>query len=224
MSVQDQPVELDRLYDVRFPEAQRRRKHAMWREIATFLQRWVDPAAPVLDVASDEGYFIANVRGSERWAADLRDVSASLPGDVRFVQASGLELAGHLPARHFGTIFMSNYLEHLADRREVIEQFRVCRQLLAPGGRVVVLQPNIRYAGAGYWDFIDHHVALTERSLVEAGEIAGLGTVHLIPRFLPFTTKRRLPADARLVRLYLRVPLAWRFLGGQTLYVAGLRE
>jgi hypothetical protein len=115
---------------------------------------------------------------------------------------------------------MSNYLEHLANRNEVVEQLRVCRDLLAPGGRVVVLQPNVRYAGAAYWDFIDHHVALTERSLVEAGEQAGLRTVHLIPRFLPFTTKGKLPAHARLVRLYLGFPLVWRLLGGQTLYVA----
>jgi hypothetical protein len=217
---EDGAAALDRLYAARFPERERRRKHAMWREIAGYLQRWVDPDAPVLDLAADAGYFIANVRASERWATDIRDVSAELPGDVRFVQAAGLDLAAHLPARHFGTIFMSNYLEHLADRREVIEQFRVCRELLAAGGRVVVLQPNIRYAGAAYWDFIDHHVALTERSLVEAGDLAGLRTVQLIPRFLPYTTKGRLPADARLVRLYLGFPPAWRLLGGQTLYVA----
>jgi hypothetical protein len=115
---------------------------------------------------------------------------------------------------------MSNYLEHLASRAEVIEQLRVCRDLLADRGRVVVLQPNIRFTGPAYWDFIDHHGALTERSLVEAGEMAGLRTVALIPRFLPYTTKGRLPADPRLVRLYLRFPPAWRILGGQTLYVA----
>ena len=83
-----------------------------------------------------------------------------------------------------------------------------------------MLQPNIRHVGQAYWDFIDHHVALTERSLVEAGERAGLRTVHLIPRFLPYTTKGRLPSSPMLASAYLRVPLAWRLLGGQTLYVA----
>jgi hypothetical protein len=92
--------------------------------------------------------------------------------------------------------------------------------LLRVGGKVIVLQPNIRHTGPAYWDFIDHHVALTERSLVEAGERAGLRTVKLIVRFLPFTTKGRLPANARLAGWYLRVPFLWRFLGGQTLYIA----
>ena len=41
-----------------------------------------------------------------------------------------------------------------------------------------------------------------------------------VVRFLPYTTKGRLPTDHRLVRLYLRVPLAWRLLGQQTLYIA----
>ena len=211
---------LDRLYDARFGERDRRMKHRIWREIGGYLQRFVDPGKPILDIACDAGYFIANVHGAERWATDVRDVSATLPPDVQFVQASGLELRDHVPPRHFGTIFMSNYLEHLANRGEVTEQLRVCRDLLADGGRVVVLQPNIRFTGPAYWDFIDHHVALTERSLVEAGDMAGLRTVALVPRFLPYTTKSRLPADPRLVRLYLRFPPAWRLLGAQTLYVA----
>ena len=39
-------------------------------------------------------------------------------------------------------------------------------------------------------------------------------------RFLPYTTKGRLPQTSGLVRLYLALPLAWRLLGKQTLYVA----
>jgi hypothetical protein len=218
--VSEDSASLDGLYRSRFSDHERRAKHALWRVIGEYLQRWVDPAQPVLDIATDEGYFIGNVRGAERWASDVRDVASALSPDVRFVQASGLDLAEHLPSQYFGTVFMSNYLEHLADRNQVVEQLRVARGLLREGGRMVVLQPNIRYAGAAYWDFIDHHVALTERSLVEAGERAGFRTVHLIPRFLPYTTKGRLPASARLARMYLRMPFAWRWLGGQTLYVA----
>ena len=211
---------LDEVYRSRFDARERRAKHAIWREIGAYLQRWVDPSTPALDIAADEGYFIVNVRASERWASDARDVSAALPRDVRFVHSSGLDLRGKVPHRHFGTVFMSNYLEHLASGDAVVEQLRVAGDLLRDGGRVIVLQPNIRFAGPAYWDFIDHRVALTERSLAEAGELAGLRTLALIPRFLPYSTKSWLPSDARLIRLYLRVPLAWRFLGGQTLYVA----
>ena len=97
------------------------------------------------------------------------------------------------------------------------------RQLLRPGGRAIVLQPNIRLVGPRYWDFIDHKVALTERSLLEAAELAQLHTVELVTRFLPYSTKGRLPTDARLVRAYLRFRPAWWLLGRQTLLVAEAR-
>jgi len=212
---------LEDVYAQRFSDADAAAKNAIWREITAFLQRYVPEDGAVLDIACDRGDFIRNISASEKWATDLRDVSSHLPQEVRFVQANGLELDRHLPHDHFDVAFMSNYLEHLANGEAVVEQLRVARTLLKPGGRVVVLQPNVRLVGGAYWDFIDHSVMLTERSLVEAGELAGLSTVELIVRFLPYTTKSRLPQSPRLVRAYLSFRPAWRLLGKQTLYVGG---
>jgi SAM-dependent methyltransferase len=211
------------VYRARFDDREVDAKNALWREIVRYLQRYIDDSAPVLDVACDQGHFIRWVTGSERWATDIRDVRDALPGDVRFVQSSGLDLAATLPTAHFGTVFMSNYLEHLESSDAVIEQFRVARQLLRPGGRVIVLQPNIRLVGHRYWDFIDHRVALTERSLLEAAELATFQTVELTTRFIPYSTKSRLPQRPALVRAYLAFPPAWRILGKQTLYVGAVR-
>jgi SAM-dependent methyltransferase len=216
-------ADLDEVYERRFPAESEGNKDRIWPEIVRYLERWIDSAAPVLDIACDRGYFIRNVRAPERWATDLRDVGAELPADVRFVRSSGLELEAVLPAASFGTIFMSNYLEHLPDPNAVVEQLRVACRLLRPGGRVIVLQPNIRLVGGTYWDFIDHRVALTEKSLVEAGELAGMRAVAVVTRFLPYSTKSRLPAHPLLVRAYLRFPPAWRLLGRQTLFVAEAR-
>lgn len=135
------------------------------------------------------------------------------------MQSSGLTLDQTLPLDHFDVVFMSNYLEHLLSRSEVVRQLEVAHRLLRSGGRLVVLQPNIRLVGGSYWDFIDHHVALTERSLTEAAVLAGFRTEHLTTRFLPYSTLGRLPQHRALVRLYLRIPVAWRLLGKQTLYV-----
>jgi hypothetical protein len=85
---------------------------------------------------------------------------------------------------------------------------------------VIVLQPNVRLVGHRYWDFIDHKVALTERSLMEAAELVGFRTVQTIVRFMPFTTKSRIPQHPLLVRVYLAFPPAWLLMGKQTLYVA----
>lgn len=207
------------LYETRFDQREALAKDAMWREIVRYLDRYIDDTAPVLDVACDRGHFIRSVRSVERWATDIRDVGGGLAPEINFVQASGLDLANVLPNAHFGTIFMSNYLEHLASSDDVVEQLRVAYQLLRPGGRLIVLQPNIRLTGQRYWDFIDHKVALTDVSLLEAAALAKLTTEEVVVRFLPYSTKGRLPTRPALVRLYLRVRPVWRLMGKQTLYV-----
>jgi SAM-dependent methyltransferase len=211
--------DLDRIYETRFSRDDAAAKDAVWAEICAYLQRFVVPDAPVLDVAADRGHFIRNIRAGERWATDIRDVRENLTEDIHFVQVSGTAMSGALPNDHFGTVFMSNYLEHLADSDVVVEQLRQAHAVCRPGGRLVVLQPNIRLVGGSYWDFLDHRTALTEKSLREAAELVGFATRHLITRFLPFTTKSRLPQAPGLVRLYLRFPAAWLLLGKQTLYV-----
>ena len=213
-------TELDRIYDHRFDDAEVLQKDRIWIEIAAYLQRWVPADGRVLDVACDLGYFIRHIRAGERWATDVRDMSSSLGPDVHFVQADSLALSTAVPSDSFDLVFVSNYLEHLPSPEAVIAQLKEIRAVTKPDGRLIVLQPNIRYVGPAYWDFIDHHVALTEHSLVEAAQAAGFAVEHLIPRFLPYTTKSRLPRASWLVRAYLRVPLAWRILGKQTLLVA----
>jgi len=216
------PVEsLKEIYTRRFTEKDAADKDLIWREVGSFLQNYIPipTDGEVLDIACDRGDFIRNVSARGRWATDLRDVSVHLPADVHFVQANGIELNKVLPGSHFDVVFMSNYLEHLPTSEHVIAQLKVARDLVKPGGKVAVLQPNIRLIGGSYWDFIDHQVGLTDRSLVEAGELAGLSIYRVIRRFLPFTTKSRLPRHPLLVRSYLRFPLIWSVMGKQSLYV-----
>lgn len=210
--------DLDSIYRNRFA-GREAGKDAVWRQLAGYLQRYVPRDGRVLDVACDRGYFIRHIAAAERWASDVRDVADALGPEVRFVRADGLELADRLPAASFDAVFLSNYLEHLPTGDAVVEQLRIVFRLLAPGGRVIVLQPNIRLTGAAYWDYIDHRVALTERSLEEAALAAGLETEALVKRFLPYTTRSSLPQRPLLVRAYLALPARLRPLAGQTLYV-----
>jgi SAM-dependent methyltransferase len=215
-----QVAPLDAIYGRRFDDTAEAAKQTLWEEVVRYLQRYIDPDAVVLDLACDRGHFVRAVHAREKWATDARDVSAHLGSDVTFVKGDGLALGALLPNEHFDAVFMSNYLEHLPSGEAVIEQFRVVRRLLKPGGRAIVLQPNIRLVGGRYWDFIDHTVALTERSLAEAAELAGLHVDRTITRFLPYTTKSRLPQSRRLVRAYLAFRPAWTLLGKQTLFIA----
>ncbi len=213
------PGELDNVYGQRFDPVQYRRKQAIWREIGAYLQRYLPPDAAVLDLASDGGHFLAGIRAATKVAVDVRDTSAAMPPDVHFVQADSLRLREAMPVGSFDVIFISNFLEHLPSRRAVVEQMRVAFDLLRPGGRLVVIQPNVRLTRGAYWDFIDHSTPLTERSVAEAAEMAGFRTRTVVTRFLPYTTKGRMPKHAWLVRLYLRCRPAWLLMGKQSLYV-----
>jgi SAM-dependent methyltransferase len=213
------PIVLKEVYEQRFSREDQIGKEAIWRELGRFLQRYVVPGARVVDIACDLGYFIRNIRAADRWATDIRDVAGTLPKDVHFVRASGLDLAAVLPNDHFDLAFFSNYLEHLPSTEAVLQQLKVTFSILKPGGRVLILQPNIRLIGGSYCDFIGHQTALTEKSLAEAAAMAGFTHKKVIARFLPYTTKSRFPQHPLIVRAYLALPPAWLLFGKQTLYL-----
>jgi hypothetical protein len=82
------------------------------------------------------------------------------------------------------------------------------------------LQPNFRLLGPAYFDFIDHKTILTDKSLEEALTIVGFSVKRKIVRFLPYTTKSRIPQHRVLVRFYLWFRPLWFFMGKQSLFVA----
>ena len=94
------------------------------------------------------------------------------------------------------------------------------RRCLRPGGRIIALGPNIRYLPGKYWDFYDHYLPLTELSLGEAMAETGFTLEEQIPRFLPFTMSRGRHWPVWMVRLYLKLKVAWRLFGKQFLIVA----
>lgn len=217
----DYGSELEQLYDQRFPEAELAQKRAIWEVLCKhFFQRYVAPSSTVVDIGAGYCEFINNIQAANRIAVDLNpDVKRFAAADVRVINSSCVAISQLAPAS-VDVVFMSNFLEHLPSKELVLGTFREAHRILRDGGKIIVLQPNIRFLPGEYWDFFDHHTPLTDRSLVEGLQLAGFrpDTVH--PRFLPYTTKGRLPKAAWLVRLYLRVPFAWRLLGKQALVVA----
>lgn len=220
----DERDDLQAIYEQRFPEEGA--AHSQWRRglwqilVDDFFSRWIEEDATVLDFGCGHGEFINAVRAKRRIAVDIRHASAQYLDDgVEFVSASDVRV----PSIADGTldvIFCSNLLEHLPDRATVTRLLREFERMLLPTGRLLILGPNLRYTGSAYWDFFDHILPITDKSLVEALATADLVPEKLIPRFLPYTTvgSRRVPLA--LVRPYLRMPLAWRFFGAQLFAVS----
>jgi len=209
-----------KLYKERFNSVEVDRKNRLWRVLCKdFFQRFVPEDSIVLDIGAGYCEFINNIRARRKYAVDLnQDARAYANRDVEVFTSPANDLH-FLPADSVDIAFVSNFLEHLQSKEEVlrvlVEVHRVCK----PGGRILVLQPNIRYVHDQYWDFFDHRTPLSDRSLAEALMIAGFNIERILPRFLPYTTKSRLPSFPFLVRLYLRISLTWRILGKQALVV-----
>jgi SAM-dependent methyltransferase len=120
-----------------------------------------------------------------------------------------------LPADTLDVVFTSNFFEHLPSRDLLADTLLEARRCLRPGGRIIAMGPNIKYVGGAYWDFWDHHIALTERSMTEVLELQGFQVDTVIDRFLPYTMVDARPYPAALISLYLMVPLAWKLIGKQ---------
>lgn len=216
----DSDLQLDKLYSQRFPDSELSNKHAIWQVLcADFFSRHVKPTDTVVDIGAGYCEFINNIVAKEKIAVDLNpDVRRFAAPDVRIINDSCTAIA-QLADGSADVVFMSNFLEHLPNKDLVLATFREAQRILRPGGRIVILQPNIRFLYAEYWDYFDHHTALSDRSLVEALLLTGFTPTTVIPQFLPYTTKSRLPQAPWLVRLYLKVPIAWRILGKQAFVV-----
>lgn len=213
--------QLDALYQQRFPGEDRRQKDAIWKVLCQdYFQRFVAPGATVVDIGAGYCEFINHIVAARKIAVDANPDSARYAApDVEMIHAS-CDAIDQIPSGSADVVFMSNFLEHLPDKAAVLAVMRESFRILRPGGRVIVLQPNIRYVPGEYWDFFDHHTPLTDRSLVEGLHMAGFRPQLVVPRFLPYTTKSRLPKAPLLVRLYLRMPVLWRLFGAQALVVA----
>ena len=215
------------IYTNRFSAAQEAMRRTIWEVLTTqFLQQFIPANSVVVDIGAGDGLFLQYVQAKRRIAVDLSEhVQALTKHGIEVLQVPATELCEHVP-EGVDIIFMSNFLEHLPDRALLIEIVAACRKVLKPTGRLMILQPNIRYVGPAYWDYIDHHIALTEHSLVEALEVTGYRIERLIPRFLPYTAKSNLGRLMEgsnvegLVKFYLKTPLLWRFFGKQTFVVA----
>jgi SAM-dependent methyltransferase len=208
------------LYRNRFGEIELRDQRAFWVAICRYLERYISQEGATLDVGAGYCHFINNVRSARKIALDINEENLRrfAAEDVQILVSCGSSIS--MPDASLDTVFASNVYEHFPTREAVAESLAEVHRVLKPGGRFIVLQPNFAHCAKQYFDFFDHRLEFTHLGMAEGLRAAGF-EIHLLRgRFLPYTSKSRLPKRPRLVALYLRLPILWHLLGQQMLIVA----
>lgn len=212
--------ELEVIYGNRFNRAEVYR-NSVWKML---VQCWFQPHIPtssaVLDLGCGYGQFINNVICARKYAMDLNPVSRSkLNPEVAFLEQD-CAATWNLPSNSIDVVFTSNFFEHLLSKADLAKTVKEAFRCLTKGGRIIAVGPNIRFVGGAYWDFFDHHIALTELSLKECLETAGFRSEYVLDRFLPYTMVNAPQYPLTLLWFYLHAPFAWKWFGKQFVVIA----
>ena len=217
------PDELAEIYSRRF-NAHVAYRNAVWKVLTRkFFPRYIDTRSTILDLGCGYGEFINNIRCARKYAMDLNpNARTYLAPEIEFLHQD-CSHRWQLPDESVDVVMTSNFLEHLQSRQAIADTLLQARRCLRSGGRFIAMGPNEKFVGGAYWDFWDHHIALTERSMAEVLEIQGFQVESVIDRFLPYTMVNSRAYPTFLVTLYLMFPPAWKILGKQFVVVARKR-
>jgi len=220
-------MNVQQLYKTRFDNQEElTKRNKIWQVLCRhFFQKFIPEESTVIDIASGYCEFINNIKAKEKVAFDINaDTKLYAGKDVRVIADSFLNMNVHLQGKKVDILFASNIFEHLESKEQVVLAMQKCCNILkndnTQSGTLMILQPDIRYTGVAYWDFIDHKVALTGQALIEAGEMCGFKVKYWKRKFLPYTTKSKFPQHPFLIWLYLKLmPISSFFMGQQTFLI-----
>ncbi|RKY95915.1 MAG: hypothetical protein DRQ06_02655 [Candidatus Hydrothermota bacterium] len=137
-------------------------------------------------------------------------------GSVKVVIASSMNLK-EIENGSIDVAFANNFFEHLS-KEDVVKTIREVYRVLRCGG-VMILQPNIRFCFKDYWMFFDRITPLDDRSLPEVLDGNRLKVVECKPRFLPYTTKSKLPKSIFYLNFILSFHLHGEYLANKLLFM-----
>jgi len=177
--------DLTQIYQSRFQGSAEYRLSVWQTLIRRFLSPWIPQDGGVLDLGAGHGEFINQVPAKKKWAMDLNpDTAGHLSQNVQFMRQDCSQ-PWPLPESSLDLVFTSNFFEHLPDKGCLQRTLQQAFRALRPGGHLVALGPNIRLVPGAYWDFWDHYLPLTERSLAEGGNLVGFNVERSLPATLP---------------------------------------
>lgn len=198
------------------------RRNNIWKILCKqVFQKTVSKNDTLIDIGAGYCEFINNISCKVKIAVDINpDIRKKADVDVQTQNINIFSIPKSLDGK-IDVVFMSNVLEHLNSKAEVITILEKSYSLLKNRGKIILMHPDIDLIRERYWDFIDHTVPLNLKSLVEALEITGFKINSKTKRFLPYTTiSRFITLPGFLLKLYLLFPPFLRPFAGQNLIIA----
>jgi cyclopropane fatty-acyl-phospholipid synthase-like methyltransferase len=191
----------------------------VWDVLTAHLSEYVSPEAHVLELGAGYCYWINSVRAARKVAIDIwEELPKHAAPDVHAVRhdlSLGLPILGD---QHFDVVMASNLLEHFeldVTSRLLTDVF----DCLYAGGRLIIIQPNFRYAYRHYFDDYTHRSIFTHISLPSLLRSHRFLIDRVQARFVPYSMLgSRFPIKPWLIRAYLRSPI--KPFAGQMLVIA----
>ena len=211
---------LSQIYELRFSGHEEYRTKVWQILVNNFFNKWIRSDFEILDLGCGYGEFINQVNCSARYAMDLNPRTIDhLDKEIIFYEQD-CSMPWELKPSSLDLVFTSNFFEHLPNKSTLDSTVRNIYKALKPNGLLIAMGPNISILKGRYWDFWDHHVALSEQSISELLEINRFKIKKSVSQFLPYNMVRVKKRPLFLLKLYLKMPLAWKIFGKQFLVTA----
>ena len=211
---------LAQIYEKRFSGHENYRNRVWKILINEFFSKWIRSTDHILDLGCGYGEFINHAKCEVRHAMDLNPNTKSLLNKEIIFHQQDCSESWEINPSSLDLVFTSNFFEHLPDKESLNRTIGEVNNTLKPGGWLIAMGPNINVLQGRYWDFWDHHVALSDQSLCELLQIHDFTLEQSEAKFLPYHMVRVKERPLFLVSLYLRFPFLWKIFGKQFLIVA----
>ena len=211
---------LAQIYEKRFSGHEIYRNRVWQILTKEFFLKWIKDSDQILDLGCGYGEFINHTKCEVRYAMDLNPKTKSLLDKEIIFHEQDCSNPWKIEANSLDLVFTSNFFEHLPNKDSLDRTICEIKNALKPGGRLIAMGPNISVLKGKYWDFWDHHVALSDQSLCELLQIHDFTIEQSESKFLPYNMVRVKERPLFLVSLYLRFPILWELFGKQFLIIA----
>ena len=211
---------LTQIYVNRFSGHEKYRNR-IWKTLVNeFFSKWISSTDHILDLGCGYGEFINHTKCDVRHAMDLNLKTKSLLDKEIIFHQQDCSESWEIDQNSLDLVFTSNFFEHLPNKESLDRTMGEIKKALKPGGRLIAMGPNISVLKGRYWDFWDHHVALSDQSLCELLQIYDFTIEQSYSKFLPYNMVRVKERPLFMVSLFLRFPSLWTIFGKQFLIIA----